>query len=122
MSASCDDFEFHTTHRCHSVFSCFAPAASFQERLVARENVATRFPPDVDRTSGSFPRFPISMTLLRLRLTYSSWREGPLCLAAYSVIRPNGTSNRFHAHRTNSRQRLAHEVELFPHQRSERRF
>src|SRR5256885_10495238 len=77
MSASCDDFEFHPTHRCHSVFSCFAPAASFQERLVARENVATRFPPDVDRTSGSFPRFPISMTLFRLRLTYSSWREGP---------------------------------------------
>src|SRR3954466_7712427 len=103
MSASCDDFVFQTTHRCHSVFSCLEPAASFHERLVASENVATRFPPDVDRTSGSFPRFPINMTLLRLRLTYSSWREGPL-FAAYSVIRPNRTSNRFHALRSNSRQ------------------
>src|SRR5438270_1020514 len=84
MSASCDDFEFHTTHRCHSVFSCLDPAASFHERLVARENVATRFPPVVDRTSGSFPRFPINVTLFKLRLTCSSWRSK--CLAAHGMI------------------------------------
>src|SRR6266571_1775249 len=75
MSANCELFVFHTTHRCHSVFSCFDPDASFHERLVASENVATRLPPVVDRTSGSFPRFPISDTLFKLRLTNSSWRE-----------------------------------------------
>src|SRR5690349_2645748 len=69
MSASCELFVFHTTQRCHSVFSCFAPAASFHDRLVASENVATRLPPVVDRTSGSFPKFPISVTLFRLLLT-----------------------------------------------------
>src|SRR3712207_2290390 len=69
MSASCDVLVFQTTHRCHSVFSCLAPLASFQERLVASENVATRLPPVVERTSGSFPRFPIKLTLFRLRLT-----------------------------------------------------
>src|SRR5262249_16116097 len=75
MSASCEPFEFHTTQRCHSVFSCFAPDASFQVRQVASENVATRFPPLVERISGSFPRLPMRVTLLRLRLTNSSWRE-----------------------------------------------
>src|SRR3712207_9397125 len=69
MSASCDVLVFQTTHRCHSVFSCLAPLASFQERLVASENVATRLPPVVERTSGSFPRFPIKLTLFKLRLT-----------------------------------------------------
>src|SRR5919205_4410860 len=69
MSASCDVLVFQTTQRCHSVFSCREPLASFQERLVASENVATRFPPVVERTSGSFPRFPIKLTLFRLRLT-----------------------------------------------------
>src|ERR671914_626892 len=69
MSASCDVLVFHTTQRCHSVFSWRAPLASFHERLVASENVATRFPPVVERTSGSFPRFPIKLTLFRLRLT-----------------------------------------------------
>src|SRR5215831_10547060 len=69
MSASCELFVFHTTQRCHSVFSCFAPDASFHCRLVASENVATRLPPVVERTSGSFPRFPISVTLFRLLLT-----------------------------------------------------
>src|SRR6476620_764445 len=75
MSASCELFVFHTTQRCHSVFSCFAPLASFHERLVASENVATRFPPVVERTSGSFPRFPISVTLFKLRLIPSSLDE-----------------------------------------------
>src|SRR2546423_9549234 len=70
MSASVETLEFHTTQRCHSVFSCFAPLASFHDRLVARENVATRLPPDVDRTSGSLPRFPINVTLFKLRLTF----------------------------------------------------
>src|SRR5215831_5229333 len=69
MSASCELFVFHTTQRCHSVFSCFAPDASFHCRLVASENVATRLPPVVERTSGSFPRFPISVTLFKLLLT-----------------------------------------------------
>src|SRR5690349_16534537 len=69
MSASCDVFVFQTTQRCHSVFSCFDPDASFHDRLVASENVATRLPPVVDRTSGSLPRFPIRMTLFKLLLT-----------------------------------------------------
>src|SRR5438874_1063733 len=75
MSASCELLVFQTTQRCHSVFSCLDPDASFHDRLVARENVATRLPPVVDRTSGSFPRLPISTTLFKLRLTNSSWRE-----------------------------------------------
>src|ERR1700755_2338502 len=75
MSASAEVLVFQTTQRCHSVFSCFCPDASFHDRLVASENVATRFPPVVERTSGSFPRFPIRMTLFKLRLTSSSWRE-----------------------------------------------
>src|SRR5262245_30707863 len=69
MSARVDALEFHTTHRCHSVFSCLAPLASFHVRLVASENVATRLPPVVDRTSGSPPTFPINCTLFKLRLT-----------------------------------------------------
>src|ERR687896_224640 len=69
MSASVEAFEFQTTQRCHSVFSCFSPEGEFHCRLVASENVATRFPPDVERTSGSAPRFPINVTLFRLRLT-----------------------------------------------------
>src|SRR5689334_16131476 len=73
MSASCDPLVFHTTQRCHSVFSCFWPLWSFHVRLVAREKVATRLPPVVERTSGSFPRLPIRVTLFKLRLTYASW-------------------------------------------------
>src|ERR671922_647811 len=82
MSASVDILVFHTTHRCHSVFSCFSPEGEFHCRLVASENVATRFPPDVERTSGSAPRFPINVTLFRLRLTIPPgdglcWRRSP---------------------------------------------
>src|SRR5882762_4642116 len=84
MSASCELFEFHTTHRCHSVFSCFAPLASFHDRLVAREKFATRLPPVADRTSGSLPRFPISCTLFKLRLTLP---PGEKFLALASVYR-----------------------------------
>src|SRR5215207_10286157 len=69
MSASCEPLVFQTTQRCHSVFSCLSPAWLFQERLVASEKVATRFPPVVDRTSGSFPRLPINVTLFQLRPT-----------------------------------------------------
>src|SRR5687767_4060167 len=69
MSASCDPFVFQTTHLCHSVFSCLSPCGLFHVRLVASEKLATRLPPLVDRTSGSFPRLPISVTLFRLRLT-----------------------------------------------------
>src|SRR5687768_2540746 len=79
MSASVDAFEFHTTQRCHSVFSCFSPDAEFHERLVASENVATRLPPDVERTSGSAPRLPINVTLFRLRLTIPPG-DGPLSI------------------------------------------
>src|SRR4051812_40837389 len=85
MSASCDPFVFQTTQRCHSVFSCLAPDWSFHVRLVASENVATRLPPVVERTSGSFPRLPIRVTLFKLRLTNSSWREMG-CLAAHGMI------------------------------------
>src|SRR3954468_4982426 len=68
-SARPEPLVFHTTHRCHSVFSCFSPFGEFHCRLVASENVATRLPPVVDLTSGSLPRFPISITLFRLLLT-----------------------------------------------------
>src|SRR6476469_2529794 len=86
MSASCELLVFQTTQRCHSVFSCCEPAASFHDRLVASEKVATRLPPVVDRTSGSFPRFPIRVTLFKLRLTDSSWRESSLILAAHDMV------------------------------------
>src|SRR6476659_5839891 len=69
MSASEEPFVFQTTQRCHSVFSCFTPLASFHVRLVARENCATRLPLGVARISGSLPRFPINVTLFKLRLT-----------------------------------------------------
>src|SRR5688572_9531594 len=69
MSASCENLVFHATHRCHSVFSCLSPLASFHVRLVASEKLATRLPPVAERTSGSLPRFPINVTLFKLRLT-----------------------------------------------------
>src|SRR3954453_17875512 len=68
-SARPEPLVFHTTHRCHSVFSCFSPFGVLHCRLVASEKVATRLPPVVDLTSGSLPRFPISITLFRLLLT-----------------------------------------------------
>src|SRR5687768_14505841 len=80
MSASCEPFVFQTTHLCHSVFSCFSPCGLFHDRLVASEKLATRLPPVVERISGSFPRFPMSVTLFKLRLTNASWRES-WCLA-----------------------------------------
>src|SRR3954453_1773752 len=78
MSASCELFVFHTTQRCHSVFSCFAPDASFHERLFVSEDGGAGFPPGVQRTSGLFPRFPISVTLFKLRLIRSSWASWSL--------------------------------------------
>src|SRR6266702_3871778 len=68
-SASCAPLLFQQITRCHSVFSCFSPPCPVHCRLVANETVATREPLLVLRTSGSAPKFPISMTLLRLRLT-----------------------------------------------------
>src|SRR6476620_12320232 len=88
MSASCELFVFHTTQRCHSVFSCLAPAASFHSRLVASEKVATRLPPVVERTSGSLPRFPISCTLFRLLLTVPPGESS--VLAQNSIGGPHG--------------------------------
>src|SRR3954470_10403298 len=92
MSASCDHLVFHTTQRCHSVFSCFAPAASFHDRLVASENVATRLPPVVDRTSGSLPRFPIRVTLFKLRLIHSSWTSYSLLARTLKIKSDTATS------------------------------
>src|SRR5437667_6884744 len=68
-SASWAPLLFQQITRCHSVFSCFSPPCPVHCRLVARDTVATREPLLVLRTSGSAPKFPISMTLLRLRLT-----------------------------------------------------
>src|SRR3989442_13936436 len=68
-SASWAPLLFQQTTRCHSVFSCFSPPCPVHCRLVASDTVATREPLLVLRTSGSAPKFPISMTLLRLRLT-----------------------------------------------------
>src|SRR6267143_5847505 len=71
-SASWAPLLFQQITRCHSVFSCFSPPCPVHCRLVARDNVATREPLLVLRTSGSAPKFPIRMTLLRLRLTTTS--------------------------------------------------
>src|SRR5256885_4570713 len=71
-SASWAPLLFQQITRCHSVFSCFSPPCPVHCRLVASDNVATREPLLVLRTSGSAPKFPISMTLLRLRLTTTS--------------------------------------------------
>src|SRR5436309_3263806 len=68
-SASWAPLLFQQITRCHSVFSCFSPPCPVHCRLVAKDRVATREPLLVLRTSGSAPKFPISMTLLRLRLT-----------------------------------------------------
>src|SRR5436309_15508480 len=68
-SASWAPLLFQQITRCHSVFSCFSPPCPVHWRLVARERFATREPLFVLRTSGSAPKFPISMTLFRLRLT-----------------------------------------------------
>src|SRR5262245_53831300 len=65
---------FQQITRCQSVFSCFSPPFAIHCRLVATERVATREPLFVLRTSGSAPKFPISWTLLRLRLTTTSER------------------------------------------------
>src|SRR5438552_15546727 len=62
-------FVFHTTQRCHSVFSCFSPFCEFHCLLVASEKVATPLPSVVERTSGSLTRFPTCITLFRLLLT-----------------------------------------------------
>src|SRR2546428_12867738 len=68
-SASWAPLLFQRMTRCHSVFSCFSPPCPDHCRLVANERLATREPLLVLRTSGSAPKFPISMTLFRLRLT-----------------------------------------------------
>src|SRR5687768_185730 len=72
MSARLLPLLFQSTTRCHSVFSCCSPCWFFQRRLVASDSVATRDPLAVLRTSGSAPRFPINVTLFKLRLTRTS--------------------------------------------------
>src|SRR5947207_12901552 len=68
-AASWAPLGFPQITRSPSVFSCSSPPCPVHCRLVASDNVATREPLLVLRTSGSAPKFPISMTLLRLRLT-----------------------------------------------------
>src|SRR5947209_18725845 len=68
-SASWAALLFQQTTRCHSVFSCFSPPCPVHCRLVADESVATREPWLVLGIWGSAPQFPISITVLRLRLT-----------------------------------------------------
>src|SRR5437763_6325498 len=92
-SASWNPLLFQHTTRCHSVFSCFSPPCPVHCRLVASDSVATREPLVVLRTSGSAPKFPISMTLLRLRLTTDlralggsgTKGDNSICPASYSV-------------------------------------
>src|ERR1700682_5184880 len=55
-----------TTTLCHSVRSCHSPPLSLNRSLVASVSFATGVPLGVYFTSGSFPRFPIRMTLLTL--------------------------------------------------------
>src|SRR6267378_2093085 len=84
---------FQQITRCHSVFSCFSPPCPVHCRLVATDSVATRDPLLVLRTSGSAPRFPMSNTLFKLRLTAASEEKrggGPrmphsIWLASHSV-------------------------------------
>src|SRR5882762_3424979 len=52
----------HTTTFCHSVRSWRCPSWSFHTSLVAIGKRATARPVPVKRTSGSFQRFPISIT------------------------------------------------------------
>src|SRR5204863_8887961 len=68
-SASWAPLLFQQITRCHSVFSCFSPPCPVHCRLVAIDTVAKRAPLLLLRTPGSAPKFPISMTLFRLRLT-----------------------------------------------------
>src|SRR2546428_12097587 len=75
-SASWAPLLFQQMTRCHSVFSWRSPPAPVHCRLVASDRLATRPPLLVLRTSGSAPKFPISMTLLRLRLTTTSQTYG----------------------------------------------
>src|SRR5262245_24757666 len=75
MSASPEPLLFQRMTRCHSVFSCFSPDWFFHWRLVASARVATRGPLEVLRPSGSAPRSPIRLTLLRLRLPCPSGVE-----------------------------------------------
>src|SRR2546425_12169090 len=79
---------FQQITRCHSVFSCFSPPCPVHCRLVASESVATREPLLVLRTSGSAPKFPISMTLFRLRLTTNLQMLGGSETKGVNSIRP----------------------------------
>src|SRR2546425_10877519 len=85
-SASWAPLLFQQITRCHSVFSCFSPPCPVHWRLVAKERFATREPLFVLRTSGSAPKFPISMTLFRLRLTtglQTMGGQGPRATTVY---------------------------------------
>src|SRR3989475_9667948 len=85
-SASWAPLLFQQITRCHSVFSSFIPPCPVHCRLVAKERFAPREPLFVLRTSGSAPKFPISMTLFRLRLTtglQTMGGQGPRATTVY---------------------------------------
>src|SRR5512136_827554 len=66
-SPTCSACFPQTSTSCHSVSSFFWPEPlSVQVREVAIRRLATAWPPDVYRTSGSFPRLPMRMTLLTM--------------------------------------------------------
>src|SRR2546421_9410850 len=94
MSAKVENLVFQNTPRCHSVFSCFSPAWFFHWRLVAIDNVATRDPLVVLRTSGSAPRFPTRMALFILRLTCTSnvHKDPTKCGCAHNIGRAHAAS------------------------------
>src|SRR5271154_6470433 len=56
----------HSTTLCHSVRSCHSPLLSLNRSFVAIVSFATGVPCGVYFTSGSFPKFPIRMTLFTL--------------------------------------------------------
>ena len=58
---------------CHWVLSCFSPEfLSLQDSEVATEKLQTRPPLGKFLISGSFPKFPIIITLFTLPAIYSS--------------------------------------------------
>src|SRR5512147_1845033 len=71
----------HATIECHSVFSWRWPSCPVHWRDVASRKLATRWPPGVDRTSGSDPRLPTRMTLFTPATVYPQSKD--VCVGAY---------------------------------------
>src|SRR5450755_4964918 len=66
-----------STTLCHSVRSCHSPDLSLKRSLVANVIFATAVPLGVYLISGSLPRLPMSVTLLRLLPAMSSAPSAP---------------------------------------------